>query len=584
MALTLLLSAAPARAWLLNEHTQLTQAALEDFEYDWQAQGLLLMVRHGLRLCENPATDESGCPSLADLPAVAGDHSCLPSDLRSALAGAARDDDAWLRKILRTSAKVEAALKKAGADGNARVEIKRQMHVDLQLQDQDYLIRAVLDYAHFLQPREDPRLGTKGLLKYMQAVLASGRQANALAAYVNYHVAAVRLASQARTPGPGQQERFIHAYLTEAFALHFLQDAFAAGHFVGHWGEDGMRVGTHDYYNRYGFETTQWSSPEIGYTARGDGFLSDQEVSIIKGAVVESLKQVFAAATDAGAAAQLLASFADVYAVEQLDSCHNEWVSPGLEPAVRSTELVSVLGRLPVPSLRDPQVPRVRIEYGPFFGGAAGLHGSIYVYDWRADELSPEESVVGGRSQAALRLGYGLGGIVNDPLNAQAFADFGVIAEKRDTGRSDIGYSFRLHAPGYVFFVDGGVAVLSSVLAKATGARCPTCFSWTAAAAGGGMCRFWRSFQLTDSFAVQVSLLRDVSLHWFPGNSSKRYRVELLLPALTGRWVVPIAGGDAWSQSTDMYVDMGPSLTWGPEQPTTIGVFASTAIAGRLFP
>ena len=40
----------------------------------------------------------------------------------------------------------------------------------------------------------------------------------------------------------------------EAFALHFMEDVFAAGHVAGTWGDVSQRKGTHDYYNESGLE------------------------------------------------------------------------------------------------------------------------------------------------------------------------------------------------------------------------------------------------------------------------------------------------------------------------------------------
>ena len=42
----------------------------------------------------------------------------------------------------------------------------------------------------------------------------------------------------------------------EAFALHFLEDGFSAGHVAGIWGNAALRKGTHDYYDEHGLEVT----------------------------------------------------------------------------------------------------------------------------------------------------------------------------------------------------------------------------------------------------------------------------------------------------------------------------------------
>ena len=41
--------------------------------------------------------------------------------------------------------------------------------------------------------------------------------------------------------------------------LHFLEDAFAAGHIAGSWGNAAERKGTHDYYNEHGLDAETWN-------------------------------------------------------------------------------------------------------------------------------------------------------------------------------------------------------------------------------------------------------------------------------------------------------------------------------------
>ena len=58
---------------------------------------------------------------------------------------------------------------------------------------------------------------------------------------------------------PAQRAALALAVLAdEAFALHFLEDAYAAGDVAGTWGDASQRKGTHDDHNEHGLEVLQW--------------------------------------------------------------------------------------------------------------------------------------------------------------------------------------------------------------------------------------------------------------------------------------------------------------------------------------
>ena len=68
-----------------------------------------------------------------------------------------------------------------------------------------------------------------------------------------------------RGPGPA-------LLALEAFAEHFLEDMFAAGHVAGSWGNAAERKGTHDFYNQHGSRGPQPGAGEETVLF-GDGFL-----------------------------------------------------------------------------------------------------------------------------------------------------------------------------------------------------------------------------------------------------------------------------------------------------------------------
>ncbi|HWO10992.1 MAG TPA: hypothetical protein VNN80_15965, partial [Polyangiaceae bacterium] len=541
--LFLLLEAAPARAWVFSEHVEITRRALRvlDTRATPNEHDVLATVERALGLCGEDFSDR--CATLATLGALAADHSCTPRGLRATLEDARARDDHWLWRVLQVAADTREALGAAGRSAPAREDIRRQMHVDLQSADSDYLARALVDYSHFQPTRVSG--STADLGRFLGAALAAGRPANATASYVNYHVVALRLAARAGSAAGGERRALLaRALSTEAFAVHFLEDSFAAGHFVGHWGDDATRLGTHDYYSAAGVEAVSWRTPTEAFITHGDAFLSDAEADAAAAAVRTSLGQVLRAATDAAAAASLLADVRGGLGEEEYDSCARAEVPAGLSALSRAASLQEVLALEPVPAPRFPPVRRVRAEKGFFLGGAATAALSYAL---------PAKST-GTEVRAALRAGFGAADVVDDPLNAQAFVEAGVVGRQLLGGDGDgslIGYSFRLRAPGYVFFLDGALAVL---LVQIFEADCPFCLEWGATAAGGGLFRIWKSRPLFGSVSWQISALRDVSLNWFRNIPAEgQSRVEIFPSLITARSVLPIAG-ERWSQSTDFYL------------------------------
>jgi hypothetical protein len=90
--------------------------------------------------------------------------------------------------------------------------------------------------------------------------VAPGAPISAIGVYSYFHLSALQKASRlAREPqlAPAERAALARAVLAdEAFALHFLQDMFAAGHIAGTWGDASQRQGTHDFYNQSGIEVS----------------------------------------------------------------------------------------------------------------------------------------------------------------------------------------------------------------------------------------------------------------------------------------------------------------------------------------
>jgi hypothetical protein len=78
--------------------------------------------------------------------------------------------------------------------------------------------------------------------------------------------------------------------LTEAFALHFLEDAFSSGHFVDFNYESNYRNGVHDYYSSHGVDSRSWTGEE--HRAFGDAHMTRRDLELASAAVRASLEMV----------------------------------------------------------------------------------------------------------------------------------------------------------------------------------------------------------------------------------------------------------------------------------------------------
>jgi hypothetical protein len=235
-----------------------------------------------------------------------------------------------------------------------------------------------------------------------------------------------------------------------------------------------------------------------------------------------------------------------------------------------------VLSLEPVPSARDPEVPRVRAEKGWFVGVASSMQGAV------AFPGRPEAFDV--RVLGSARGGYGAADLVNDPINSQAFIEAGFIGEHlyASNQASLAGFAFRVRAPGRFIFLDG---MISIALAEWQKGKCPGCIDWAAKAASGGDLHLWKAWHLFDHVYAQLSLLRDFTFILMRNEPERgHHRHQLLVPLVTARSVLPIKGGAGITQSTDFYLDLGGSVVWSSSHDSPfLGAFASFSVAPRIF-
>jgi hypothetical protein len=124
--------------------------------------------------------------------------------------------------------------------------------------DPEYSSRAGANNAHFLPARKDG----DDVRAFLTRSLEAGAELNTIGIYAFEHLRALRVADGFDAAGGTPAERGARAraiLAAEAFGLHSLEDAFAAGHVAGTWGSVPERKGTHDYYNVKGLDTETWN-------------------------------------------------------------------------------------------------------------------------------------------------------------------------------------------------------------------------------------------------------------------------------------------------------------------------------------
>jgi hypothetical protein len=187
----------------------------------------------------------------------------------------------------------------------ARLNALRSADLRLQRADPQYVSRAGSNTAHFLLPRPSTGM-TPG--DYGALTLRPGSETSAIGVYAWYHLSAMekttRLANEQLAPDV--REALTRAMLfDEAFALHFLEDAFAAGHVAGAWGDASQRQGTHDLYNAAGFEAFPWKGSSESMVLMGDAHMRPEDLDRAAGAVRTSLEQLLDTSTGRLRAANL---------------------------------------------------------------------------------------------------------------------------------------------------------------------------------------------------------------------------------------------------------------------------------------
>lgn len=485
-----------AQAWVYPEHRDIAVLAVAKLDAErrplFERLWLEARVGHEARLCVASADGAQGlapdCLDWAALPAIAGDHACssqnlLDNALQTAWILQVADVAAQLKLDLgRITVTARPALNVRGNDVGGdlkrliehealraeRINALRTSDTRLQRVDAEYATRAGSNNAHFLLPRPRTDMAPKD---YAELAFNAGSELNALGVYLWFHLSALQKASRlAGEPlPPAQRQQLARAMLAdEAFAVHFLEDAFAAGHIAGSWGDVSQRKGTHDYYNEAGLEVFSWQGGSESMVLMGDAHMRPADAERAANAVRISLEQLVDQASGRQRAGSLPLSPAASAEPDAFDVCKSA-VFVRRDEGLRLTPeaialLPEVLGPTPVPGLGQGlgSMPRFRAEVGPFVGFVGA--GDLRVVDGAHDPALGSRGLVGG-IDLSLRAGLGLDGVIGESGDGLVFGSLGLRGDSRSS-HTRLGSAPALDAAG-------GVAAIASRFGISTRIRMP---------------------------------------------------------------------------------------------------------------
>lgn len=551
-------AAGSAFGWIYPEHRGIALLAVQELDADRKAvlDRLWQDARQGneQRLCAQAGDFTQGlapsCIDWAALSAIAGDHSCssrqmlgtvLSSDWILTVADIAAQLKADLARIpitatgggngedsdFVTDAKRRFASEKHRAE---RLNALRTADTRLQRADPQYAFRADANLAHFMLPRPDTNLDP---FRYAKWALRPGADLNAAGVYIWFHISALQKANRlAREQLTAEQRRTLTraVLFDEAFALHFLEDMYAAGHVAGSWGDVSQRKGTHDLYNQNGLEVFTWKGRERTMVLMGDAHMRPEDAAFAVKAVRLSVEQVL----DTAARRPRDRSIPDASGApnrpDDFDICkHLTFPDRGF--AIGSGQspyrnvLAAVLLDTPVPALGPGPgaLPRTRSEVGTF----VGLAGTI---DGRAIDsgFAPAQNSGGaiGGLDIGFRFGLGLEGALGDTGDGLVFGQIGYRAETPSSNKAEgtvlgglsgslgaaipsrNGPSLRIRMPFYL--IPGDLALLSPMYLF----NRPAYERMAVTAAQGGLIPWQRPWN-TPMGRFQFVLGRELGVTWF---------------------------------------------------------------------
>ena len=521
----------PTSAWVYPEHRDIFLLAIQKLSPDYRStlDALWAEARIGyeFRLTESviDATQTTNPTHLdyASFPAIAGDHSTSAQNMLYNILLTN-----WILDVADITAKLKIDIANS-TDRNMRVNALRNSDIRLQTADPDYATRAGHNNVHFLLSLFTPN---ENSTEYAFECIKEGAELNALAIYVWYHYSALKKMNKIATGNLTQTERselILAALADEGFALHFLEDIFAAGHAAGTWGDASQQKGTHDYYNEHGLKTTTWSGKSIILT--GDAWMRNEDAEFAASVIKLSLEQLIDASqkkifvnTDYDTQVNSLP--------ENFDISQNEFM-PSQKFDHKFMEILApILHDTPIPGLVKGlgELPRFRAELGPFFGFSPSI--KLTAINGGFGLKQKTVGVIGGL-EGSVRFGLGLDGILNEASDGLVFLDVGwrqdgsssvgIIAEQGTEnygsylaaipGRS--GFSARLRLP--FFIVPGDLLIAGPILLLLS----PKDLAEMAVIAANGGLIPWHLGMATPIGRFQIVLGREAAVYLF-GRTKQR--------------------------------------------------------------
>jgi hypothetical protein len=511
-ALVLLLFALPiipAFAWVFPEHRDIAVMAVQQLDADRQTQLQALWAEarsgHDPRMCAAIADPGQGpkpaCIDFAAWAGISGDHSCSAHEMLDTSL-----NSPWVLGVAQVAGRLKTQLSEAKRRSQ-RSNAVRNSDLALERTDPQYVTRASSNNAHFLLARPDDSMDPEN---YGLLALSPKAEINSLGTYVWYHLRALeraRTIAGGKVPAQSHADAVRAALADEAFALHFLEDSFAAGHVAGNWGTTAMRKGTHDFYSARGLALTTWNGDH--FVGQGDAYMKPADAARAANAVRDSLAQFVDAFNGK---VELTDSDDPKYAEADSFNVCKQTQFPQIGSRKDVEILVPILKQTPVPGLgKGPgELPRFRAEMGTFVGLSTGFRGGFLTHGYG----SGEDGAAGiSGIELAGRVGLGMDGILNESSDGLVFLEGGV----RDDGHASGPYTVpgrgaitaRLRMPFWL--IPGDLALAAPVLAFTSPTKLQ---NMLVGAVNGGLIP-WQAGVATRAGRFQMVLGREVGLSIF---------------------------------------------------------------------
>jgi len=516
--------------WVYPEHREITVIAIQQLspehratlEEMWSRARVGYEDRLSALTVDPDHSIDSQVLDYAAWPAIAGDHSCSPEQMIDIIL-----KTEWILNVDHIASQLRTDLDEAEREDQT-INAIRNSDIRLQRADLEYATRAGANHVHFLLARDSVN---ESVADYFRRCLKQGAPLNALGAYAFFHTRALKMIALYNTESLTEQEKSaiaLAALANEAFALHFIEDVYAAGHVAGTWGNTAQRKGTHDHYNVAGLEVETWNNKPLVLT--GDAYMRPEDARVAADAVQKSLEQL----CNAVAGDKALAKISE-YVPDTFNVCSNNY----MPDAEFNMSLISeVIMDTPMPGLAEGlgQLNRYRTELGPFVGFASSLQTNTLNGGFGPEQ---NESALIGGIEANLIVGVGLDGVLNKAGDGLAFIQFGWRQDSPTTsqftdptlayqgssvtstipGRS--AYNLRIRMPFWL--IPGDLILVAPILSWAA----PKTFQRMAVTAGNGGLIPWQSGISTPVGRFQFVIGREVGVSFY---GIRRIRESLIIP------------------------------------------------------